>query len=123
VEGWRDLVKATAQKIAVQEIATRKKTAAIEKADDAGADNKTETYQDQKDQIMENLTQLPHNKATLLSRLDVALNAYEAKGGNSEDLRKYAKTVAGITIPFPQRDIHIYQIDAKPIGDQQQPVR
>lgn len=98
VEGWRDLLKATAQKIAVQEIATRKKTAAIDKADDAGADNKTEKYQDQKDQIMEGLTELRHNKATLLSRLDVVLTAYEAKGGNTEDLRKYTKAVAGITV-------------------------
>lgn len=98
VEAWRDLVKATAQQIAVQEIATRKKNAAIDNADDAGADNNTEKYQLQKDQIMENLTELRNNKATLLSRLDVVLKAYEAKGGNTEDLRKYAKAVAGITV-------------------------
>lgn len=47
---------------------------------------------------MESLAVLRDNKGTLLKRLDVVITAYEAKGGNVDDLRKYAKAVRGITV-------------------------
>jgi small conductance mechanosensitive channel len=99
-EGWRDLVQAKVQEITNEEIATRVKNQEIAEADaepsisEAEEDKKKE----EKEQVLEELTTLREQKAALLERLGAVLDAYEAKGGDPTEFRKYATAVSGIKV-------------------------
>jgi small conductance mechanosensitive channel len=115
VKGWRNLVKAKVQKISAAEIATREKTkviAAVEAEAEAKAETNVEAkagtsapateaaqqHQEQKEEILENLTKLREERSALLERLKTVLDAYEAKGGDPTEYRQYAKAVTGINV-------------------------
>ncbi|MEM8953765.1 MAG: mechanosensitive ion channel domain-containing protein [Verrucomicrobiota bacterium] len=69
-DAWRDLVKAKA--LEVSKAAIARETASS--------------------------NSLREQKAALVSRLNVAINAYERKGGDPTELRKYARDVSGIEV-------------------------
>jgi len=94
-EAWRDLVKATAAKISVREIATREKANEIALAKTESAEA---TKMKQKQNYMDSLNDLRESKTALLERLSKVLDNYELKGGDGDDFRKYAKAVAGIKV-------------------------
>ncbi len=74
---WQALLKSKAQEIAESSIASRTGTG-------------------DKQAVLRNLDVLREQKAALLERFDVVLDAYEVKGGDAEGYRKYASAVSGI---------------------------
>ena len=99
VNAWRDLVKAKATQIANREIATRQTSKEIADSDSENTSQQHEQQiQHQKDQLLETLTLLREQKTALLERLDVVVKAYELKGGDSDEIKKYAKAVSGIKV-------------------------
>ena len=83
VEAWRDQVKSALQKIAEKEIAARDAT------EDDGASREA---------LLEELNELRNQKALLSERFTIAIDAYEAKGGDPSDYRKYALATAGLNV-------------------------
>jgi len=57
-----------------------------------------EAGKQEKDQILEALAKLRNEKGGLLERLNTVLDAYEEKGGDPEEFRKYAAAVTGIKV-------------------------
>ncbi len=110
-EGWRDLVKAKVQALAEQEIATRTKRQEVDEAETAAEGAETtapqevavleqekDTKIEEKKESVDAATELRTEKMALLERLGVVLDAYEAKGGDGEEFRKYATVVSGLQV-------------------------
>jgi small conductance mechanosensitive channel len=97
---WRDLVKAKVHQVSLAEIAERRKTRQITKAAAGEAPSQTNVVakQDEKQEILETLTVLREERDGLLERLKTVLDAYEAKGGDPTEFRKYASAVSGIKV-------------------------
>ncbi len=104
-EGWRDLVKAKVEAIAQMEIASLEKKEDMDVATDAAAASSSaqanqtaETAVAAKEAINESLAELNNEKAALLERFGLVLDAWEKKGGDPSAMRTYASAVSGIQV-------------------------
>jgi small conductance mechanosensitive channel len=99
LHAWRDLVKAKATEIAKEEIATRDKRKEIDSSEQVKNNEAKEArIQSQKDYLLKDLTILREQKNALLERLDAVVRAFELKGGDADEIKKYAKAVSGIKV-------------------------
>lgn len=110
-EAWRDLVRAKVEEIAQTEIASLEKkedmaeaeAQANAEAEETGAETGTAAQQAEaesaaKDQLNETLAKLNEEKASLLERFGIVLDAWEKKGGDPSAMRTYANAVSGIQV-------------------------
>jgi small conductance mechanosensitive channel len=99
-KAWRDLVKVKVREVSLAEIAERKKTRQIseEAKTQTASQTNVAANQEQKQAILDDLTVLRAERGGLLERLKTVLDAYEAKGGDPAEFRKYASAVSGIKV-------------------------
>jgi small conductance mechanosensitive channel len=104
-EGWQGLVQAKVAAIAQIEIASLKKKEEVADAEaeaanatSAQADRKVEDQAAAKDQLNESVAKLNEEKAALLERYGIVLDAWEKKGGDVAKMRTYANAVSGIEV-------------------------
>ncbi|RDV27547.1 mechanosensitive ion channel family protein [Alteromonas aestuariivivens] len=98
VLGWQGLLQAKVRDIAMEEIRIRKQNAVIESKQADSGDQQTEQAEQQKRQDLEKINALREQKAALLERFDIAIEAFKEKGGEAEDYRLYADAVTGIKV-------------------------
>lgn len=120
-EGWRDLLRSKVLAITSAEIAARKssetitekKTAEEKKAQVSGdsAAEITESEELEKEKarqkrqkILEGMNALREEKAIVYDRFITVLDAYGLKGGDTDEYRKYAEAVSGITVEMSDSD-------------------
>ncbi|HOW65756.1 MAG TPA: mechanosensitive ion channel family protein [Candidatus Paceibacterota bacterium] len=99
-KAWRDLVKAQVYELSLAEIAERRKARQVAEAAKMETPSPTNVAekQEEKQQILDTLTVLREERDGLLERLKTVLDAYEAKGGDPAEFRKYASAVSGIKV-------------------------
>jgi len=95
-DAWLSFVKAQVKHISGVEIAVKRKNAEIENlaATPEAADARTEA----KREILADVNKLRDERTALIDRANVVLDALDAKGGESEEFRKYLAAVSGIRV-------------------------
>jgi small conductance mechanosensitive channel len=110
-DGWRDLVRAKTQEMGQQRIAALEKGKQVEAADEAApaetkqqqdksqsAKEEVEDAKDEQLEIAEEIPELKEEQTNLIDRLNVVVDALEAKGGEVETYRQYISAVSGIDL-------------------------
>ena len=102
---WRDLLKAKVEEISQLQIGVKQQSQAgggaestqPEEDEDAAADA-GDARTDRQAELIEKLPQLQDQRTQLIDRLNVVLDAWEAKGGDVEEYRQYVAAVGGLDI-------------------------
>ncbi len=98
--GWLALLKSKVTEISEAEIAVKEKSDALEKAEKAQpgeGDNAALTTKAKTD-LLEQITDLRAQRTALTDRMNLVLDALEAKGGEVEEYRQYIDAVTGIKV-------------------------
>jgi small conductance mechanosensitive channel len=99
VTAWQDLLKANLKQISDAEIQTRQTNPENEQANASPpVATAAESNPQQREQLIAALATLRNEKSGLIDRLNLALDAYEEKGGDGTEFRQYVAAVAGIQV-------------------------